>query len=333
MKFLKWIGIIVLLLILVYFLGPHPSTPKYTTALPNLPSDPELLEKYLADREAKFNIKPDNEAKIIWTNDSLKNITDYAIVYLHGFSASQKEGDPVHVNFAGRFGCNLFLCRLSDHGLDSSEPLIGVKVEKLWNSALEAYALGKRIGKKVIIIATSTGATLALKLAAEFPEIAALILLSPNIEINDPKAWILNNPWGLQIAKLIKGNYNYAKDTTAVYAKYWDHKYRVEAVVQLEELLETTMKESTFKKVKQPTLMLYYYKDEDNQDQVVKVSAMKRMFVQLGSSPEMKRQVAVPEAGDHVIGSSIKSKDVNTVMKEMEKFGVEILHLKKYEHR
>ncbi len=333
MKFLKWIGIIVLLLILVYFLGPHPSTPKYTTALPNLPSDPELLEKYLADREAKFNIKPDNEAKIIWTNDSLKNITDYAIVYLHGFSASQKEGDPVHVNFAGRFGCNLFLCRLSDHGLDSSEPLIGVKVEKLWNSALEAYALGKRIGKKVIIIATSTGATLALKLAAEFPEIAALILLSPNIEINDPKAWILNNPWGLQIAKLIKGNYNYAKDTTAVYAKYWDHKYRVEAVVQLEELLETTMKESTFKKVKQPTLMLYYYKDEDNQDQVVKVSAMKRMFVQLGSSPEIKRQVAVPEAGDHVIGSSIKSKDVNTVMKEMEKFGVEILHLKKYEHR
>ncbi len=29
-------------------------------------------------------------------NDSLKEKTEYAVVYLHGFSASQEEGDPVH---------------------------------------------------------------------------------------------------------------------------------------------------------------------------------------------------------------------------------------------
>ena len=36
-------------------------------------------------------------------------------------------------------------------------------------------------------MATSTGGTLALKLAAEYPDIAGLILLSPNIAINDPQ--------------------------------------------------------------------------------------------------------------------------------------------------
>ena len=41
--------------------------------------------------------------------------------------------------------------------------------------------------------------------------------------------------------------------------KYWYSKYRMESAVELEELLETTMKASFFEKVKQPTLLLYYF--------------------------------------------------------------------------
>jgi pimeloyl-ACP methyl ester carboxylesterase len=217
---------------------------------------------------------------------------------------------------------------LDAHGIDTTEPLLSFTADGVWNSAKEAYAIGKKLGKKVILMATSTGGTLALKLAAEYPDIAGLILLSPNIAINDSKAWILNNHWGLQIAKLVAGKYRKAADTTAIYAQYWNNKYRIEATVQLEELLESTMKESTFKKVTQPVLLLYYYKDEEHQDPVVKVSAMKRMFDQLGTPEKLKRQVAVPNAGDHVIGSYIKSKDIQTVEAETEKFGMEILQLK-----
>ncbi len=327
MKFLKWLGILILILIVVYFLGPKPGTPKYTNDLPALPAEPVLLEQYIRNEEATHQLKPDNEARIIWLNDSTKALTEYAVVYIHGFSASQEEGDPVHINFAKQFGCNLFLNRLADHGLDTSEALLTVSAERLWNSAKEAYAIGKQIGKKVIIMATSTGGTLALKLAAEYPDIAGLILLSPNIAINDPNAWLLNNHWGLQIARLVQGKYMHAKDTTALYAKYWDPKYRMESAVQLEELLETTMKESTFSRVKQPTLVLYYFKDEDHQDPVVKVSAMKRMFAQLGTAAEQKRMIAVPNAGDHVIGSYVKSKDIQTVQQEAGKFAKEILKL------
>lgn len=327
MKFLKWLGILLLLLIVVYFLGPKPATPKYTNELPALPAQPALLEQYIRNEENKHPLKPDNEARIIWYNDSSKAITDYAVVYIHGFSASQEEGDPVHINFARQFGCNLFLNRLADHGLDTSEALLTVTAERLWNSAKEAYATGKQIGKKVIIMATSTGGTLALKLAAEYPEIAGLILLSPNIAINDPNAWLLNNHWGLQIARLVQGKYMHAKDTSSLYARYWDPVYRMESAVQLEELLETTMKESTFSRVKQPTLVLYYFKDDEHQDKVVKISAMKRMFAQLGTAAGQKRMIPVPNAGDHVIGSYVKSKDLQTVEQEAGKFATEILKL------
>jgi esterase/lipase len=301
--------------------------PKFSKDLPVVPSEPVALEKYIHDREVLHKLKPDNEARILWLNDSLKQPTEYVVVYIHGFSASQEEGDPVHYTFAKEFGCNLFLNRLEDHGVDTTEPLLNVTADKLWNSAKEAYAIGKQLGKKIILMSTSTGGTLALKLAEEYPDIAGLILLSPNIAINDSKAWVLNNHWGLQIAKLIKGNYIHSEDTTQLDSQYWNTKYRIESTVQLEELIETTMKESTFKKIIQPVLLLYYYKDDDHQDPVVKVSAMKRMFMQLGTPENLKRQVAIPNAGRHVIGSYIRSKDIKTVEDECEKFAIEILKL------
>jgi hypothetical protein len=116
-------------------------------------------------------------------------------------------------------------------------------------------------------------------------------------------------------------------DTTAIYAQYWNNRYSTNSLVQLEELLETTMKESTFKKITQPTLLLYYFKDDDHQDPVVKVSAMKRMFTQLTTPDSLKRQVALPNVGEHVIGSYVKSKDLQSVRAEIEKFALEILKL------
>jgi len=327
MRFLKWAGLIVLLLAIIYFLGPKPSAPEYSIDLPPVPAEPALLEKYIQDKEKMHKLKPDNEARIVWLNDSLKQPTEYSVVYLHGFAASQEEGDPVHTEFAKAFGCNLYLSRLAEHGIDTVDAMVNLTAEKLWNSAKEAYAIGKQLGKKVIIIGTSTGGTLALKLAAEYPGIAGLILLSPNLAINNPNAPLLNDHWGLQVGRLVRGKYNTSSDTTADYKKYWHYKYRMEALVALEELLETTMSKSLFEKVKQPTLMLYYYKDKDHQDDVVKVSAMKTMFSELGTPDSLKKQIATVNTGDHVIGSYITSKDVETVKNECLKFGKEVLKL------
>ncbi|MGZ8557555.1 MAG: alpha/beta hydrolase [Chitinophagaceae bacterium] len=327
MDFFKWLASIFLVLIIIYFFGPQPAKPVYNNDLPTVPAELVLLEKYIHHNEARHKLKPDNEARIIWLNDSVKEKTDFAVVYLHGFSASQEEGDPVHIQFAKKMGCNLYLSRLAEHGIDTIDAMINLTADKLWNSAKEAYAIGKQLGKKVILLGTSTGGTLALKLAAEYADIAGLILLSPNIAINDPLAWVANNHWGLQIARLVKGKYNITDDTMAIEKKYWYNKYRMESVTEMQELLETTMKASLFKNIKQPVLLLYYYKDVQHQDKTVKVSAMKKMFRQLGTADSLKREVAVPNAGEHVIGSYIKSKDVQTVSFECEKFGNETLHI------
>lgn len=330
MRKTKWPFIILLILVIAYLGGPRPSSPDYSTSMPQVPGNSNALEQFVSAGEASHKLKPDNQARIIWANDSTEAKTNYSIVYLHGFSASQAEGEPVHRDIARSFGCNLYLSRLADHGLDTVDAFINLTVDKYWESAKEALAIGKQLGDSVILIGCSTGGTLALKLAAEYPDVKALVLLSPNIEINDPNAWLLNNPWGLQIARMVLGSkyVDSKKDTRDLYRQYWYNHYRLEGAVALEELLESTMTKETFKRVKQPTLMLYYYKDEVQQDSTVKVSAMQEMFSQLGTPSDLKRSLAMPATGDHVIGSYIKSKDVDGVKRECERFLREIVRLK-----
>jgi pimeloyl-ACP methyl ester carboxylesterase len=232
----KWLLLIPVLLVIIYLLGPSPASPAYKKEMPAVPSGAKELEAYIKGQEAQHVLKTDNEARIVWANDSLKQPTEYSIVYLHGFSSSQGEGDPTHRDIARKFGCNLYLSRLAGHGIDTVDALINLTADAYWESAKQALAIGRQLGKKVILMGTSTGWTQALQLAATYPDqVEALVLLSPNIAINDPNAWLLNNHWGLQIAHLVVGsNYIDSKDTRPLYRQYWYPHYRTEGVAALE---------------------------------------------------------------------------------------------------
>jgi pimeloyl-ACP methyl ester carboxylesterase len=325
----KWLWAIPVVLGGTYVAGPNPSTPQYKTNMPAVPDSALALQTYVSAKESQYKVKPDNEARVVWLNDSSKAKTEYSIVYLHGYSASQAEGDPVHKNIAKKFGCNLFLSRLDGHGIDTTEPMANMTVDSYWESAKEVLAIGRKLGNKVILMGTSTGSSQALQLAAAYPgEIAALLLMSPNIEINNDKAYLLNNPWGLKIAKLVTGSdHNVAKDTRPIYKQYWHYRYPFSSTAELQEMLETSMTPETFKKVTQPTLMLYYYRDSLHQDDVVRVDKMLEMYDQLGTPAALKHKQAMPNTGDHVMGSYIKSNDVAGVQREMERYMMEVLKM------
>lgn len=318
----------IIALIAVYFVGPTPHKNKWSPDLPSVPQQPVELEKYVAANEAKHNVKPNNEARIIW-NDSTRKKTEYSVVYLHGFSASQEEGDPVHLDFARKFGCNLYLSRLADHGIDTTETLLYFNGDRFWESAKEAMMIGKAIGEKVIIMSTSTGGTISLMLAGEYPQdVHALINLSPNIAVNNGTIWIANNPWGLQIArKVVGGDYQVITDFTPEREQYWNSKYRLESVSALQEIIEDKMNKSTFEKVECPSLTLYYYKSETEQDPTVRVDAMLKMNEQLGTPADMKVATAIPNAGAHVIGSAMTSKDLPAVEKAVNDFATQKLKM------
>ena len=330
-KIIRFLAIVVLILIVAYLMGPKPPEVNLTRDLPSISASIGNIEDYVKRNDLGLILKPDNESRIIWANDTLKERTNYSLLYLHGFSASWYEGYPANMEFARHFGCNAYFPRLASHGIETEDPLIDMTPDRLWQSAKEALMVARTIGKKVIIMGTSTGGTLALKLAADFPEyVDGLILYSPNIRINNKAAFLLSKPWGLQIGKKVAGgNYRVVNDDfESKTCKYWNCKYRMEATVFLQQLVEETMNNQTFKNVNDPVFLGYYYKDEILQDNVVKVGPMLKMFENLGTSADKKVKVAFPEAGDHVIGCELKSGSYKEVAAQTIKFGEEVLNLK-----
>jgi pimeloyl-ACP methyl ester carboxylesterase len=329
MNILLWVLILTIIIVIVYFLGPKPKIPYLQFNVSEGLSDNIYnLEQDINQKELSIpNLKPDNQARIVWANPNNKSKTEYCIVYIHGFSASCGEGYPVNQNFTKRYCCNMYMARLAEHGIESSEELLNLTPENYLESAKEAVSIGRQIGKKVILMSTSTGGTLSLAIASENPWIHSLILFSPNIAVADNISNIFLLPWGMQIARLLKGKYNEFDEPTEV-AKYWNIKYRLEAIRTMKVLIEATMSDTTFKKISQPLFLGYYYKNEKEQDETVSVKRMLEMFDQVSTPENGKRKIAFPDAGCHPIPSGIYNKNAKSVEEETYRFVEEILGMK-----
>ena len=279
---------LLLLAVVIFIMGPTVDEPIIDKPLPELSIGLNDLSQWVQEQNETFpNIKPGNESVLIFA-DSIPQKTAYAIVYLHGFSGSTADGAPVHKEVAKALGANIYLPRLYDHGLDTQEGLANYNGEKSLDSAREALAVGKLLGERVILMGTSTGCTLALALAAQHPELAALVLYAPNIRINHPLDFVATLPWGLQIVRQVEGGeYHHVENSIPEKAQFWTMRYRLEAVVHMQKLLETAMVSETFAKVTVPVFSCFYYKNEQEQDPTVSVAAMKQMFKELGTPNEL----------------------------------------------
>ena len=317
-------------LLLAYVLGPRPFFDQITPEIESINIPIEELDLWIAEKESKFtNLKPYNEARIVWA-DSIRK-TEWAIVYLHGFSASIREGFPVHESIARQFGMNLYLARIDDHGIDSRESFLNITPVSLMETAKEALAIGQLIGEKVLLMSCSTGGTYSIYLAANHPEMVdALVLYSPNIEIYDSNAKLLTGPWGLQIGKAILDDYRVINQNIGnIKEQYTTSVYRTEGLIALQALLDQTMHQKVFEQINQPVFLGYYYKNEEEQDKVVSVAAMKKFAESIQTSESDKYQVAFPNSGNHVICSDLYSSDYQGVISETAKFLTDNLGLER----
>ncbi|MCM4158029.1 hypothetical protein [Gramella sp. AN32] len=322
MKKRYWIpALIILILVITWFSGPVPPKPTYPKDLPALPSELNALAEYIVKAEDSLPVRTDNEARIVFHN-AVPQKTEYSIIYLHGFAGSYRDGFPVNKNIADTLKANLFYARWAGHGLKPPHSLENFGPDQAWESAKQALEIGTLIGEKVIIMSTSTGGTLAIDLAAAYPEkVFALINLSPNLEDDMPGTFVLNSPWGYEIAKLISfGENKKIEHEQAIARKYWDTIYPSKALVDLQVLVETTMVPDTYKKVKCPVLTLFYRKNFMEKDGHVEVSVYEDAYAFFSTPDSLKVLKPLPNPGTHFIGSDIKSRDVESVEREIVRF-------------
>jgi len=324
---LKWTALFLLLIVIIFLLGPRAKFKAIDPTPITFDIPLENLDSYIEDKESETkDIKPGNEAKIVWA-DTSRTKTDFSVVYLHGFSASHEEGAPLHTDFAKRYGANLYLPRLFDHGRKTKDTFKGLLPEDLINSAKEAIAIGKLLGDRVILMTCSTGGTLGAILSPYDDAIHSMYMYSPNIDIYDTNSDLIVGPWGIKMLDLIMdGKYNKIEynDTAK---KYWSEVYHTDGMVALKYLIKQEMVESNFAKIDIPIYLGYYYKDEEHQDKVVSVSRMLDFYDQISTPEEIKRLESFPNAGRHVMTSYVFSEDMDNVRQKSFDFAEEVLGL------
>jgi alpha-beta hydrolase superfamily lysophospholipase len=274
------------------------------------------VEVYLRQREARHaDVKQGLAKAILWSDPAARNRTPLSLVYVHGFSASRKDITPVVETLASMLGANAFLTRLAAHGRTTPAEFATVTAQHWLDDAREALAIGRRIGDRVILIGTSTGALLATMVALEdnSPRIAALVLLSPNFGIRDWRATFISGPLGRLLARIVVGKEYSFRPDSAGHAEFWTSRFPSEGIVALMDLVNHA-RSIHLDNLQIPTLIIYTEKD-----MVVDTGAIQDRFDEIRAPPKLI--VDLPEASRHELtGDALAPETVPPVVARIAAF-------------
>lgn len=190
---------------------------------------------YLTAREARFDDITDGAQKrVIWAGEP-DSRAPWAVVYIHGFSATSQDIRPLPALIADNLRAHLVLTRLAGHGRQSwamGQP----QVSDWMDDVAEALAIGRRIGDRVLVIGTSTGGTLATIAAADpamRQDVAGMVLIAPNFKLLAPEARLLTWPGVRWWGPLVAGRTQTITPRSADHEMFWTTSYPTTALIPM----------------------------------------------------------------------------------------------------
>lgn len=250
----------------------------------------DTVEKSIKESESKIdNLVPNASKRIVWAKEKNKQ-TEYSLIYIHGYTGNRKEIAPIPEEVAKEMGMNLFETRFKGSGISERRKAFkGITIEDHLKDAYEALSIGKILGKKIVIMATSNGANYSFWLANKFPKsIAALVLFSPNIFPIDWRTNLVLWPFGKQLAYLFTGGYistamitrqkgeKNTSLTKEAKERVKQNSVHVDSLITMMEIIRQVRK-FDYGQFKAPLLIFY-----SEGDSIVSVPAIKKFFDNYG---------------------------------------------------
>lgn len=263
------------------------------------------IDAYLAQSEARIEgVVPEHAKSVVWAGEAGAQ-TDYAVVYLHGFSATKEEIRPVPDNVAAALGANLFFTRLTGHGR-APDAMSNATVNDWVNDVAEAMAIGRKLGRKVIVISTSTGGTALTLLALDarqMRDVAGVVFMSPNFELAATGSSILTLPFARQLVPLIMGEERSWTAMNDQQEAHWHTRYPSDAVLPMAAAVQT----ASVMPVSEVLIPAFFIFSPD--DQVVSPSATRDIATRWGGATKVW-EISGDRVGDasaHVLAGDIVS--------------------------
>lgn len=263
------------------------------------------VSRHLERREARSEgLVEGTEKRVVWAAEPGSR-TQWAVVYLHGFSASSEEIRPVPDRVADALGANLFYTRLQGHGRDS-ESMARASTAGWGRDVAEAIAVAERIGDRVLVISTSTGATLAAIAAADpvtMGRIDAHVMISPNFGLQNRAAQVLTWPFAEWWVPLLAGETRGFEPVNELHARYWTETYPTVATIPMQAAVVRARK-LDLGAAEAPLLVIY-----SESDKVVRPDAIQAEIAEWGG-PVSMMEISPGEGIDpmnHVLAGDILS--------------------------
>ncbi|WP_438955787.1 alpha/beta hydrolase [Cognatiyoonia sp.] len=247
------------------------------------------ISAWLAQREATVPaLRPGCEKRIQWAAKEDRQ-TQWSVVFIHGFSASPGELSPMPQMIALNLRANLFLTRLTGHGQDGAA--FGASTYEAWQKdANEAFEIGAAIGERVIVMACSTGCTLASLALASGLKAAGVVYVSPNFGLHNKVAqFTLDLPFIRYCGHLLAGREQSFEVENDLHAQYWTTRYPTSAVYPMGEAVRRARR-IDYGALKMPAFFAL-----NDKDQVINASKAKKVMAAWGGSVTHLPLVQGPE--------------------------------------
>ena len=271
------------------------------------------LDKLIEDSENEIlNIRPDTEKKIIWANQN-KVKTKISLIFIHGFSATRAELDPVIEMLGKELNANIFFTRLRGHGLDG-EALAEATFDDWMIDTKEAIDIGNAIGDKLILIGCSTGCSLIHANLQYIHNAAAVIYVSPNFGSKSYLGKLLIIPGAKWFIPFIFGKEYSFVPRNADHARCWTTSYPIKALFAVKDSVVAAYKVKHIK-IKQP--VLFYFSDDD---QVVSAKATRKIISKMGNNVSIHNPILTntDDSSQHgVLGDILSSSQTNSGVKKI----------------
>lgn len=306
----KWLYIVLFITLLdligvLIFLTPISFLPHLTF---ERTYDDKSFERITEESKEDLKLIKQGNQKVL-----IKNFENpkWSICYIHGFTASPQELEPVVSNLAQQLQANLFMTRLTGHGLKDASPMAKVKAQDWLNDAMDCFNVAKSMGQKTILMGTSFGGTLSVLVTAYYhlkPD--ALILISPNLGLQNPMAFLLAGTFGQQIARLNFGKIREYKTENEAHKQYWSYRHPSAALKPF-MILTRKVEEKQFDPslIVTPTYIVF-----SEQDEVVSVEKMKQFYEKM--NPEVKGMFTTPVFNKHVLAGDALNPEANLILRE-----------------
>lgn len=300
----RFLGVLLALGAALWMFGPYEKVDLHASFEPR--KFGEGVQVYFESIESQYpKITPGTEKRVIWQPGFKERRTPVSVLFVHGFSATSEEIRPVPDRIADALGANLVYTRLQGHGLSGAE--LAAASPSVWmQDVAEGLAAARAVGERVVVLSSSTGATLVAAAALD-PEmsdkVVAMILVSPNFGINNRAAFLMTWPGARYWLPWVLGGEHTSTSSNPQQRMYWTGTYPWSALPPMGALVKIVAA-MDFSAATIP--VLFWLSDDDD---VVRPDLSRQIAGQWGGAVRIRAVTMGPtdDSHAHVIAGDIMS--------------------------